>query len=994
MSPVSDTGFFVYICTELLNMKYVFSFNSFRHLKALGIFLLLMGSAHVHSQYYSIGQDPATLKWSQIRTGHFRVIFPSGSYTKGQYVANLLETVYDSATYILGHKPAGIPVILHNREVTPNALTIWAPKRIEIFTCPPQNIYSQDWLEQLVLHEYAHVIQFDKSNRGTTRVLSWLLGETAPSMISGIFIPTWFFEGDAVFTETVLSKSGRGRMPDFSMELRAQLLGLKYYSYEKAVFGSYRNFVPDHYVLGYHLVTNTRRRYGMSAWNKSLENVADYPFLITPFNRGLKITTGMRKVALYRQTLRDIDSLWSRQDKLIVKTAYTNFSAHSNKYYTRYKYPHYINDSVVLALRMSLDDIPRFVLLARSGKEKIVCTPGFFSSEPFSFNGSTIQNVGANKPGTIVDDDISLNSGILAWAEKEADPRWQNRSYSVIKTFNFETGKLTKLTKQSRYFSPAVSPDGKHLLVVEITEENIYSLLLLDIATGKPKETVYSSALEVLLTPSWSPDGQKIVFVVLSQKGKSLKEFNVQSGELTTLLDAGFTEINCPVYSRDFIFLNAAYSGIENIYAIKPQTKEVFQVTSASFGACNAQSLSGGRKIIYSDYNTDGYRLVETDFNPSGWKRLSQVEDYSVKLFETLLKPGQFTIDSASSYRNSYPVEKYNKLAHLFRFHSWAPLYLNAFTSEIKPGVSIMSQNDLSTATMIAGYEWDYGEKTGRGRISFSWEGWYPVFDFEGTYGSRTQYETLHDTVSHAFTWNETRWATGVKLPLFFNHGKSYSGLTLLARSVFIGVSNNTSLDEEKLSGTINSMDYRLVYFRYCKQSFRDLYPQWGFYTDINFRHSPWGQNQLGSIASAGGTLFIPGIVKHHGFRVYVAFQQRNKGDYSYADLISLPRGYYYLSSENVFSIKLTYKMPIAYPDFNIGSLAYIKRIKSAFFYDYAHIANTGRNRQIDSFGAELTGDMHLLRFIFPLDPGIRIGYKPGEKAWFAEPMFSVNLAF
>src|SRR5690606_41722379 len=37
----------------------------------------------------------------------------------------------------------------------------------------------------------------------------------------GIALPTWFYEGDAVLTETLYSNGGRGRIPSWTINLRA-----------------------------------------------------------------------------------------------------------------------------------------------------------------------------------------------------------------------------------------------------------------------------------------------------------------------------------------------------------------------------------------------------------------------------------------------------------------------------------------------------------------------------------------------------------------------------------------------------------------------------------------------------------------------------------------------------------------------------------------------------------------------------------------------------
>jgi len=93
---------------------------------------------------------------------------------------------------------------------------------------------------------------------------------------------------------------------------------------------------------------------------------------------------------------------------------------------------------------------------------------------------------------------------------------------------------------------------------------------------------------------------------------------------------------------------------------------------------------------------------------------------------------------------------------------------------------------------------------------------------------------------------------------------------------------------------------------------------------------------------------------------------------------------------------------PIAYPDWNLGSLLYLKRIRGDVFLDYAYNSTKQfemnfddfywKNKNILSFGLELTADYHLLRTIFPLNSGIRVGYVPTEKKMFLNFVFGIDL--
>ena len=105
------------------------------------IYLLNISNA----QYFQTGQDPASIKWRQINTENFQLIYPDYYEIQSQKLAYVLEKVYSYGSYSLNHKPKKISIILHTQTVKSNGLVAWAPKRSEFYTTPHQSIYPQDW---------------------------------------------------------------------------------------------------------------------------------------------------------------------------------------------------------------------------------------------------------------------------------------------------------------------------------------------------------------------------------------------------------------------------------------------------------------------------------------------------------------------------------------------------------------------------------------------------------------------------------------------------------------------------------------------------------------------------------------------------------------------------------------------------------------------------------------------------------------------------------
>jgi hypothetical protein len=604
---------------------------------------------------------------------------------------------------------------------------------------------------------------------------------------------------------------------------------------------------------------------------------------------------------------------------------------------------------------------------------KILTTPGFLSSEIFSAVKTTSNNY------------------LLAWTETINDPRWEQRKFSVIRIYDCNTLKVRTLTYKSRYFAPSFSRDGLSLAAVSVDPANHSSIVLIDLQSGLEKDVIMASDADFFMTPSWSEDGSKIVFTKLDSNGKSIEIFDLKTRAVKTLVPATYIEISDPVFAKDFVLFNGSYSGIENIYAIDLSGNAIFQVTSAEFGASNADVSPDGKKIVYSNYSSAGYSLAEAAFDPASWKRLTGISDFSPSLYKYLVAEESAFASPKAKESIQYPSEPYKKINHLFNFHSWAPAYINYMTGEYGTGISFMSQNELSTLTTVVGYQYDLTENTGKITANVSWAGWYPVFDFNTTYGARAAY-TGGDT-SVRYNFNETTLSGGFTIPLLFTGGKYYKGLSLRVHTSFDNITNNTAPDEDKLQGIINTMDYSVTAYRYIKQSAKDLYPRWGQVLTGTFRSSPFGDYNLGSVVTFGGRIYVPGILKHHGIRIDVNRQVKYPGKYAYSNQIAMPRGYLSVNENTLTCFALNYKFPFAYPDFAIGPLVYLKRLKANLFYDGGLGSIHGISQKLQSTGVEITSDLHVLRFIFPMDIGFRFGYRPIEKQYFSDFLFSVNLS-
>lgn len=934
------------------------------------VFLVFI-TMQAKAQYFQTGQDPASIKWRQINTENFQLIYPDYYEKDAQLLAQKLEEVYKYASYSLDHQPSKISILLHTQTVQSNGLVAYAPKRSEFYTTPNQAIYPLDWLEQLAVHEFRHVVQIDKINSELPEIIKILLGEQGTALVFGVYLPWWFIEGDAVVTETALSHYGRGRLPSFLMEHRAQLVEKGPYSYDKAYLGSYKDNVPNHYNLGYYLVANTRERYGSILWEKVMERVGKKPFSLTPFNTALKKETGFNKVQLYNSVFDSLAIVWQEQDKKYQNKNIQQLSP-EQKTYADYSFSHWLNNQEIVSYKTSLNQIPAFVKISQNGKETVL-----------------------HHPGIIFDESVSFSSDYVVWSEQISDLRWAHSGYSKIHLLNVNTGEEISFNPELKAFAPALSPDLKKVVVVEADFSSNYYLTVYEVSTGKKIIRIQTAENNYLLSPVWENEAN-IVCLVLTDHGKRLARFSLNTNESKIIFDRELGDIKQLRIKNESLYFIATLSGKDALYKFDLQTGEIQLLYEPRFGVAYPD-IDEKNDVLLSDYTANGYRLIGvSEFLQTP---LDSVVPESYPLAEVMAGQELGVPDLSTSDTLIYPAKKYSKVSHLLNFHSWAPVFVDPYQYEFKPGVSIMSQNILGTAEMVLGYKWDTSEKTGQFYASYVYKGWYPEFSFQVSSGKRaSQYNHItehivnnevvsRDTVLTRFTWKETQLSGSVLLPLNFSHGKFYRLLQPEIQYEYIFTKEGDSTPSAFSLGDYHSLSYRLYYHQLLRKSYQDVWPNFGFIIDGSYYHSPFGSMSLGSEIGVQGILYLPGLLANHGTKLYLGAQDRKNGDhYSYSDIIRFPRGWARVSTKHLSMFSFDYKLPLLNPDLSFGGLNYIRRINTSLFFDYAYLQRylyeNGKisgtySQNISSLGIEVIGDTNFLHFYAPVQIGFRASYLP-----------------
>jgi hypothetical protein len=441
--------------------------------------------------------------------------------------------------------------------------------------------------------------------------------------------------------------------------------------------------------------------------------------------------------------------------------------------------------------------------------------------------------------------------------------------------------------------------------------------------------------------------------------------------------------------------------------------KSLHQISKARFGHAYPAFNQDG-SVVLSDYTASGYQLIRIEKPSFEITKINEVQEANFLLAEALSgqEQGIINFDEADTLR--YNSTNYHKVLNLFKVHSWAPLVIDVNSYDIQPGLSVNSQNLLGTTETTLGYKWNLSENTGKYFVNFEYRGWYPIIKFEAESGKRrSEYYEIQvlrnqsgqvirqDTTVKEFTWSERRISLNSRVPLNLTRGVWHRLLQPELKYDLTLFEHNTSTPAGFIDGNMQTMAYRIYYHQVLRQSYRDLLPDWGIVTDLSYRHSPLGNTTVGSLVAGQFQVYTPGLSGNHGFTLYAGVQQRERGEkYGFGNVVRMPRGWNSINNNQLTSVSAEYRLPLFYPDKNIGRWVYFRRIKAAFFGDYAWLSgNIYKNgniegsfsREVSSVGIDLTSDINLLRLYAPANAGLRTTYIPEKNRFNFEFLFSID---
>lgn len=957
----------------------------FKRIAAISV--LSLATICASAQFYQNGDDPASVRWSHLKTPDFHIIYAKGQDSVALSYASALEQWRIPVSGSIGYTPNGcyrsqMPVVLHPLNALANGSVTWAPRRMDLYTLPdPYNPEPLPWVKTLAIHESRHVAQLQFTKSGRFVESAFLFGEMWGGALAAIYGGPAFFEGDAVTAETALTRTGRGRKADFLEYPMVALDNGDWRDWFGWRYSSIKRYTPDHYRVGYMSVAGMRTVYDEPLFAEKYYSNIQRKSRIFPKKYPI-----FPPVNVMRKTTKQISGKKPKESFREIEEAFLD---DWRKGFEE-RGPFMPMDTVTATPRRYSE----LTGITMAGNHMYAIHKGLEQA-------ATIARIDADgevrdlRPFASVTSAPQWSSalGKLFWSENISDKRWSMASNSIIRYMDPEDGKIRNLTREGRLFHPAPQPDGEKIAVTEYTLDTRSVLLVLDGRSGDILEQFAAPDSLQIVESAWS--GDDIYVTAISECGEGI----YKAGAIfTQVLSPLPVTIKQPRSSSDGrIMFVSDRSGVNEIYALDVRNGAVEQLSCTRYGVADFAFSEGDKELYYSALAPEARYICRTPASelPRRSVAFGDIHHYAIadELSEqekALPQRGPASIDSLCM-----EPKPWHKAAHLIHIHSWVlPFYVDydsvkdfsyeEIESTIALGATAFFQNAMGTSYGSLGYTMNWTQETGfrhGAHLKFNYSGLYPVIEtslnindsFAGQY-QLYRVKAADGSVSYArgYKASDTPSVNGsirMYVPLNFSSGGWVRGVVPQLRynvtnsrfstsergvisvpglygeniSIFGGYTPGENVLLHRVSASVRG---------YCMRPTAEagVFPRLGIGAEAGFT-GRIGLMDLFSPAVFGTVYgYLPGLMPQHGLKLNLLTQQQLGSSYHFGEnyTSTYPRGLAgiasYISaaypSQNRMSAE--YRMAVAPVDWTwLGTLAYIRNFELSGFCDLGAYAGS-----------------------------------------------------
>jgi hypothetical protein len=745
-------------------------------------------------------------------------------------------------------------------------------------------------------------------------------------------IPNWYREGDAVYAETKWTLQGRGRLSSFTIPFHEKLLQGFTWNYYKLRNGSYREYTPDHYSLGYLLVQYGNHVFGEETWDTIIQEAPSFKYLIKPFSGAIQARYGKRTKFFYVDAMEWYAGRWAgNSQKDILYPLISMDEKDMNNDFFDMAYPDMGDHGDIYSSITTFDHTTAIYKIKADGTKDRIVSLGLQQDPYFDHAGHR-----------------------FVWTELRIDPRWIRKDKNVIVVLDENNGKRLTIHPDKGFYTPALDRKGERIAALHVYQDGKNNIQILDARDGSLLGTLPNKDNLYLSYPTWSENELSIIATARDSAGRmALVEEDIATGNINLITHFSYNVLGRPFLHDQWIFLTTNLDTLDQVYAVDRQEGIFYRVSKGSAAHYDPTWDPVHESIVCSEYHLNGKKLIRLPGQPKEWKLTAL--NSGVKKIEGA---SQNLLASPVPDRN-YEIRKYPAWSNAINVHSWT-----VRADDPVWGAEIRSDNVLNNISIAGGLEYNRNTKVSGPYLDIKFGMWYPVFSF----GISQTGREVTDPEGRNLRETNDDINAGISIPLYFSIGE-FRQTVFVSSTYYQGLSRIRPKIPEYEDFTFNYVTNRLVLINSRNQAYRQPMPSWGQRLDVSYSREVSGVPISQIYVSSD--LAVPALKPSHYLWLQGEYFTQDIGENSIqlSSLYAGARGFDVADGKTQYKLAITYGFPLFYPDLGFGNIFYSRRVRLQPFFDVAYTDEVNApSHWMRSAGAELIVDFHFP----PISLGIR----------------------
>ena len=722
------------------------------------------------------------IEWQTIETDHFKIHFYSDTEILAREAAGILEYVYPYITDLYQYEPKKkTDLIFTDTEDVANGAAYYYDNKMIIWASPLDIALrgSHKWLENVLTHEFTHIISIQKAMKAGTKVpgafLQWIgyENETHQNVLYGYpnavvsypipaaVVPPWLAEGTAQHMYSNADWDNWDSHRD--MILRDQALNDNLLSFEAMnTFGKCGIGNESVYNSGYAFVNYIIEKFGDETLRLLMEELSS-PFQYS-IDKVLENVTGIDGKELYKKYIEEVKEKYKKATETIIDDcAYIDILLSKG---TTNLYPKWSNSG------------NQYAYISNKNNDY------FGQADLFIYDFITKEDkkvaYGVQSAPT-----WGIGDSVIYYSKKPKMTDMKGYRYFDLYAYDIKEDKETRLTKLARAVSPVFIEYINSIAYIAM-DSGKQSIFLFSLNTEEIIKIKDFDDARILHNLLFDENERRLLFDYTTHHYRSIASLSLSDYSVINVISGNVDERDMCISTDGKLIFSSDMNGIYNLVHQDTSAYEYF--TNVKGGAFMPDINKDG-KLLFSLYQDGGYKIALINH-----PKVVEKVDYLV--------------NPEAKYQA--PINNPNKSASKNYADSFADMFIMPRImidyGTIKPGFYFYSSEVLEKLTLNGGLAINFNKDVDFS-FNLAFRKLYPTIYTDFMYSTRNTIEkskySVYD-IDDKLRFRFILMKAGLQVPFFGNE----------VIDIYTQWQRYRAFIKERINNSSNEVGYAYDYFR------------------------------------------------------------------------------------------------------------------------------------------------------------------------------------